>query len=96
MPEYLEYHLGSVRAGIDLARLMIDDMDIAYFRRTKNGRCCRSLKTTEPVQYPVDCSKSCAIEALAIVVQTVSFHIPEHVSGKSRTTEGREVVTNRS
>ena len=58
---------------------MIDDMDVAYFRRAKRGWYPRSFKTTEPVQAPIEFGKSCAIGALAVVVQTVSLHVNQGI-----------------
>jgi len=72
--DILTDNLSGVRAGIDFAGLMIDDMDVAYLRHAKSGGYRRSLETTEPVQSSIKLRKSCTIGTLAVVVQAVSFH----------------------
>jgi hypothetical protein len=73
--DILTDNLSGVRARIDFASLMIDDMNIAHFRHTKSGGYRRSIETAEPVQSSIEFSKSCTIGALAVVVQTVSLHV---------------------
>ena len=87
--DILADNLGSVRARIDFASLMIDDMDVAYFWHTKSGGYRRPLKTAEPVQSSIEFSKSCTFGALAVVVQTVSLHVN---SGRGRLNEDQRSV----
>ena len=67
--------LSGIRAGVDFASLMINDMDVAYFRHTKSGDGSRSIETAEPVQSPVEFSKPGTIGTLAVVVQAISLHV---------------------
>ena len=87
--DILADNLGGVRARIDFASLMIDNMDVAYFRRTKSGGNRRSLKTAKPVQSSIEFSKSCTFGAVAVVVQTVSLHLIQGVSTKTSDLLGR-------
>jgi hypothetical protein len=87
--DILADNLGGVRARIDFASLMIDDMDVVYFRRTKRGGNRRSLKTAKRVQSSIEFSKSCTFGALAVVVQTVSLHVN---SGRGRLNEDQRSV----
>ncbi len=77
--------LSGIRTGVDFAGLMIDDMDVAYFRHTKRGGGRRSIETAEPVQSSIEFSKSCTIGALAIVVQAVSLHVDQSLRVSTKT-----------
>lgn len=81
--DILTDNLRGVRTGIDFADLMIDDMDVAYFRHAKSGGHRRSLETTEPVQPLIEFSKSCAVGTLAVVMQTISLHVTSGYVGLS-------------